>query len=479
MSWLLVYRIAEWGVCLLMVPVILRRRFAPVTSLAWLSIIFFLPEVGVVIYLLVGDSRLGRRRVRMHRKVIASMHTDQRLAYLGDRSEKPQLNTAHRPMILQAERIGGMGILGGNHVDLLAEPREMVDRLVGDIDAAQHHAHLLFYIFSPDSTGQRVVDALIAATRRGVKCRVLVDAVGSRQLFGFRQRGLIRRLKDSGVQIQRALPASPLRRRLARLDLRNHRKLAVIDGRIAYAGSQNIVDADYGHNRSAPWIDLSGRFTGPIVGQLQAVFLEDWAFEMDQTLQEDNIFPGLESAGPVYAQTVPTGPTQESVALLRMAIAAINASQQKVFITSPYFIPDEPTMLALAMAADRGVQVNIVVPTRSDHPLVSAAGRAYFDTLLDAGVHIHQHAQGLLHAKTITVDDEFALLGSSNFDIRSFYLNFEINVLLYGQEVTQKVRSAQIRYLSESTPIDPDRWRRRPATQRFLDSAAVLLSPLL
>ena len=479
MSWLLVYRIVEWGLCLLMVPVILRRRFAPVTSLAWLSIIFFLPELGLIIYLLIGDNRLGRRRVRMHGKMIASMRADQRLAYLRDHSDPPQLNAAHRPVILQAEQISGMGILGGNHVDLLAEPNQMVDRLVADIDAAQHHVHLLFYIFAPDATGRRVIESLIAAAQRGVKCRVLADAVGSRQLFGFRQRGLIHQLQDHGVQVQRALPASPLRRRLARLDLRNHRKLVVIDGQVAYTGSQNIVDANYGRRRTSPWIDLSGRFIGPIVGQLQAVFLEDWVFETDQTLEDEDIFPRLESAGPMYAQTVPTGPTQESIALLRVTIAAINAAQRKVLITSPYFVPDEPMMLALLMAADRGVEVNIVVPSRSDHPLVSAAGRAYFDTLLDAGVHIHQHTKGMLHAKTITVDDGFALLGSSNFDVRSFYLNFEINVLLYGQEITQKVRFAQMRYLSESTPINRDQWHRRPALQRFTDRVASLLSPLL
>ncbi|MEE9212479.1 MAG: cardiolipin synthase [Phycisphaeraceae bacterium] len=477
MSWLFIYNIAEWITRLVMIAVILRRRFTPATSLAWLTLIFFLPIAGLVIYLLIGGHGLGRRRVRLHRKVITAIRAGRRTDEPQPHVTRPQLDPALEPVIRQAERIGGMPILGGNHVELLAKTAATIDRLVADIDAAEHHVHMVFYIFADDDAGRRVAAALVRAARRGVTCRLLADAAGSRALFG--RNGLARNLREHGVETHPTLPVKPLRRRFARIDLRNHRKLAVIDGRIAYAGSQNIVNPDYGHRRAGVWHDMTGRFTGPVVAQLQIVFLEDWLYETDQNLDRPDILPPLEPVGQMPAQAVATGPSHESETLLRVILAAINAAQRKVIITSPYLIPDEPTMLVLSMAADRGVQVQIVVPRRSDHPLVSAAGRAYYAQLLDAGVSLYLHQKGLLHAKTITVDDAFALLGSSNMDIRSFYLNFELNVLMYGPQITQELRFAQTRYISEADELTADQWNRRPAAVRYLNSAAALLSPLL
>lgn len=479
MSWIFFYSLFEWTIRVAMVPMILRRRFAPATSLAWLSIIFFLPLAGVVLYALIGMPRLGRRRVRQHQEVVHMIRSGQRLAFLSDKVVRPEVDPALRPVILQAEHLGGMPILGGNDVELLARTDQTIDRLVTDIERAQHHVHLLYYIFAPDETGHRVAQALIAAASRGVTCRLLADAVGSRALFGLMHRPLVARLRQHGVHVARMLPASPLRRGLARLDLRNHRKLAVIDGLVAYAGSQNIVNPAHGHRRAGSWLDMTGRFTGPVVGQLQAVFLEDWVFETDQRIQGPNGFPSLDPTGVIAAQAVPTGPDERSEAMSRITLAAINAAQREIIITTPYLVPDEPTMVALSMAAGRGVTVSLVVPHRSDHPLVSAAGRAYYGPLLDAGVHLFEVHGGLLHAKTATVDNAFALLGSSNLDIRSFYLNYEISVLLYGPQVTQRVRDVQTRYLADARPVDREQWQRRPHVRQFIEAAASLLSPLL
>lgn len=478
MSWLIIaFSVVEWGIRILMVPVILRRRFTPATSMAWLSLIFFIPVLGLVVYGLVGANRLGKRRTRLHRTFIKSMRSYRRTADLKNLVVRPEVDPALLPMILQAERISRMPILGGNQVELLFDAEQAIERLIADIDAARQHVHLLFYIFRPDQIGQRVADALIRASHRGVNCRVLADAAGSRHLFS--RRGLAWHLNQQGVCTHRALPAAPLRRKLARLDLRNHRKLAVIDGVTAYTGSQNIVNTDFGHRRAGRWIDVTGRFTGPVVGQLQAVFLDDWGFETRHTPETPDIFPLPVTFGDVSAQAVATGPTQESFSLLRVILTAINTAQKRIVITSPYLVPDEPTILALSMAADRGVQVQIVVPRRSDHPLVSAAGRAHFDRLLRFGVGIYLHEPGMLHAKTMTVDDAFALLGSSNMDVRSFHLNFELNVLLYGSRVTDQLRTVQLEYLHEATRVDPRRWARRSPSQQFFDSTAALLSPLL
>jgi cardiolipin synthase len=434
--------------------------------------VFLSPEVGLVLYLLIGSRRLGHQRIRLHRAVIAAMRPAS-LAGLQEHVIAP----ASLPVVLQAEKIGGMPILGGNQVELIADTPAMIDRLITDIDAAHHHVHLLFYIIANDGTARRVAEALTRAAGRGVACRVLADGAGSRPFF--RRRGLARRLNAAGVRTEPALSVSPLRRRLARIDLRNHRKLAVIDGTVAYTGSQNIVDADYGRSPAGPWIDLTGRFAGPVVGQLQSVFIEDWAFETGEELGGPDYLPALQPVGEISAQTVPTGPSHQAEALPRVLLTAIHAARRKVVITSPYLVPDESTMLALAMAVDRGVEVDLVVPRRNDHPLVAAAARAHYDLLLESGVNVYLYGPGLLHAKTMTVDDSFALLGSSNLDIRSFYLNFELNVLLFGPQITHELRFAQTRYIADAQLLDRDRWQARPRLGRYMDSAAALLSPLL
>ncbi len=476
MSWLLTYTLIEWLIRLGMVPVILRRRFDPPTALAWLGIIFLLPEFGLVLYLLVGVRHLGRKRVKLHRALIASMRVKQ----LGGHQAftvRPEIDPALTAVVLQAERISELPILDGNSLELLEENDDFVNRLIGDIDAAVRHVHLLYYIFAQDQIGRRVTEALLRAAKRGVRCRLIADHAGSHRFF--RRSGLSRELLAGGVEVVRALPAFSLRRRLARLDLRNHRKLAVIDGLIAYTGSHNIVEPTYGQRRAGPWIDLSVRCTGPVASALQVVFLEDWAFETEERLGSEDIFPPVAVTGVTPAQVVPTGPTEDSNNLLRVLLASINAARRRIVITSPYFVPDQATVLGLAMAAERGVRVDLVLPRKSDHPLVSAAGRAYFDPLLEAGVNIHLHSRGLLHAKTMTVDDSFALLGSSNLDIRSLFLNFELNVLLFGEQITSTLRFAQTRYLEESQAVDRGQWATRPRIRQVGDGAASLLSPLL
>jgi cardiolipin synthase len=448
-----------------------------VLGLAWLVLIFAVPIVGLVVYLLVGTRHLGKRRARLHEQVVGAARTEPRMANLRAYAARPVIEPEQRNMILQAERISGNPIVAGNEFELVAEADDKVRRLIADIDAAQDHVHVLYYIFRPDAVGRQVIEALKRAARRGVTCRVLLDAAGSRSMF--KRRGAAHELRQAGVQISPALPVALLRRKLARVDLRNHRKLVVIDGHIAYTGSHNIVVETYGHKWAGKWEDLSTRCTGPVVAQIQMVFIEDWYFETDEHLTAPSLFPPLQPTGEIAAQAVPTGPSHEAETFRRVLIAALNSAQQQIIMTTPYLVPDEPTMLALAMAADRGVDVRLVVPARSDHPLVAAAGRSYFQPLMESGVSIYRYRTGMLHAKTITVDHAFALLGSANLDIRSFYLNFEINLLLYGAQITNYLRFAQQRYINESEPVSLAEWRRRPMAKQCVENAAALLSPLL
>ncbi len=487
MNWLIIWSLIEWGIRLIMVGVILRRRFMPATALAWLTITFLVPELGLALYLLVGDARLGRKRTKLHRLIVFASRRAGRLSRLQQHIMRPRVEPELEPVIVLAETIGGMPILGGNDVELLAEAEDMIARLIADIDAATHHVHLLFYIYACDSLGNQLSTALMRAAKRGVECRLLVDGAGSFAFWRSRMRG---EMETAGVRVAEALPVRLLRRSFARIDLRNHRKVAVIDGRIGYTGSHNVAEPFYGRGRKLRWIDLSARFTGPIVQQLQVVFLEDWAFDTGETVdgemgasdrpEASMYLPAVAATGSTVAQVVPSGPSESDNAQLpNVLLTAINAARRKVVITTPYFVPDEPTLMALLMAVGRGVEVELILPRKTDHQLVAAAGRFYFEPLLEAGVRIHLFDGGLLHSKTVTVDDSFALLGSTNMDIRSFYLNFELNVLLYGQAITGELRFAQQSYLQHANAINLDEWRRQPRWRRMVHSLAALLSPLL
>jgi len=478
MAWyfLILIAVVEWSIRIGMTAVILRRRLAPSTAMAWLMLIYFLPEVGLVLYWLIGVNHLSKRRTKSHKLTIAEVRARSDTDRLSRYVARPEVDPKQQNMVLQAERISGNPIIAGNDIELLPDADQLADRLAADIDQAAHHAHLLYYIFRPDAIGTRIGEALMRAADRGVACRLLADAAGSRAFF---RSGLPGELRRHGVEVVDMLPAAPWRRKLARIDLRNHRKVAVIDGRYAYTGSHNIVVEDYGHKTAGRWVDLSGRFTGPVVAQFQQLFCEDWAFNTDQTLAGDDLFPALEPSGEIAAQVVPTGPNHEGESFRRVLIAALAAAQRHIIMTTPYLVLDEPTLIALSMAADRGVQVELVVPAKSDHPIVAAAGRYFYQQLLEAGVNIHTYPDGILHAKTITVDDAFGLLGSANLDVRSFYLNFEVNVLLYGDQITQQLRFAQQRYLSRCDPVLLSDWRERPLYKQYFEGAASLMSPLL
>jgi cardiolipin synthase len=324
-----------------------------------------------------------------------------------------------------------------------------------------------------------VLDAAVRAVKRGVAVRLLIDDVGSGKLSEDRA---LRKWRHEGIDIRPAMSVGRIRRRLARFDLRNHRKLAVVDGGVGFAGSHNMVSQDY-HRKGQPMgrtVDLSAEFAGPIAGQLQKTFIDDWAFETNEILDGSPYFPDLQPRGDVAGHVVPTGPTDETETFRRVLIAALGSALDRVVLTTPYLIPDEPTLLALSLAAQRGVEVVLVVPERLNKPLVELASYAYYGRLIEAGIRIYQHQNYLLHSKTITVDDHLALVGSANLDVRSFELNFELTILLYGQKPTQQLRDIQQQYLDNSLPVDLEKWHgQRPTWRFYAERAASLCSPLL
>lgn len=478
-TWLPVaYVLLEWGIRLTMLPIALRRR-RPASAMAWLLLIFLLPMVGLVMYTLIGRQRLGRRRTRQ----AARAHEVIERSTVGDQPHRlrpghPDVDRRQHDLIAVAERVGEVPIIGNNALEGTADSEEAVRRIIEDIDHAEHHVHVLVYIFGNDRTGKEVGDALARAVQRGVRCRVLVDAVGSKAML----KGLASDLRTKGVEVVAMLPVNVVRLLLSRLDIRNHRKLVVVDGRIAWAGSQNLVDPDYGQTRIGAWKDVMLRVRGPAVLSLQRVFLEDWYAETGKLLETSGfggVLPEPEEAGESPVQVVPTGPHLRSRALQDLYLAGIQEAEERLVITSPYFVPDEPVMAALRVAVMRGVKVDIIVPLRGNNPIVNAASWAYFRDLVESGVSVHMHREGLLHAKTMTVDDSFSMVGSSNFDIRSFDINFELNLLLFGPAVTSRIRALQERYLAESDTVTHEQASGVGRIRRFTEEVARLFSPLL
>lgn len=468
MSWLLAYIAVGWLIRAGMVLTILRRNFAPGASIAWLLVIFLHPYIGLLLYQMFGENRLGPGRVDLHHALLKEYATT-----VPSLEPAPQINPGAAALTRLAKNVGCMPALAGNHVDFITGTDAIVQKLAADIDAATSHVHLLYYIFMPDATGRQIAEALKRAVARGVQCRVIVDEFASRHIF--RSGGFAAELKASGIKIVGALPTSPFRRR----DLRNHRKIAVIDNRIAYCGSHNLTNPDYGGRRGAPWIDISGRFTGPIVCEFARVFLMDWAFETPDRLPA----PGPEACpaqdGGIPMQIVPSGPISPGESFRRLLMGIIESTQHQLFLTTPYFVPDEPTLLALLTAKDRGVNVTIVLPHTSDNIFTAAAGRAQYAKLLNAGISIYLYQRGLIHAKTITADDQFAIIGSANIDVRSFHLNFEISTILYDSKTTCQLKALQQAYLSDATRLDSVQWKNRSVLSGYVDASMSLISPLL
>ena len=481
----------EWLIRIGMTPVVVRKR-AAAPALSWLALIYFIPWVGALLYLLIGEVDLGKRRSERHTQAAADLRARLDARHdprEGHEADEQLVRRAQRDIVVLCSRVGGSPVLGGNAVEPLADTEAFIDRLAGEIDGAESSVHLLYYIIGPSGSADRVLEALVRAAARGVECRVLADGVGSKPFLKRRAAGLRR----AGVRVQPCLPVNPFRRVLARLDCRNHRKLAVIDGRAAYVGSHNLIEAAYGQTatpaakiagsagvlRHGPWRDLSARLTGPAVAELQAVFLEDWRAETGETLTADHLFPELPDAGATPAQVAPSGPAGRPAAFRWLAVAALHEAESEVTITTPYMALDESTLRALQLTSMRGVDVRLVLPEKSNSPLAAAACRACYAELLDAGVRIFLHTEGLLHAKTMTVDDAFTLGGSGNLDMRSFLLNFELNTILYGRAAAAAVRDQQERYIAESRVLTAAEWGARPRWRHTIDRLAMLASPLL
>ncbi len=470
LSWTWAFLISEWVIRLVMLVYVPQKR-SPEGARSWLLLIFIEPFVGLILYGLIGRTYISKRRRALQAWAANLVKTEG--PPLFENLVHPDVPPEFQPAVALAKNLGHFPIVGGNGFELLNDYAGAIDRLVADIDAATHHVHLLYYIFADDATGRQVADALARAVGRGVACRVLMDGVGSRRSI----RTLGRRLRDAGVEVHEMLPLGFLRMLRARLDLRNHRKLAVIDGRVGYVGSQNLVNPEY--KKGITYEELVARVTGPVVVQMEAVFLVDRYFETEKRLPAEERYVNPVEAGSSPAQLLPSGPGYPHENTQRLMVALVHGARQRVVITTPYFIPDVPFLQAMQTAALRGVAVHLVVSRKIDQLLVGLAQRSYYEDLLESGVRIHVYHRHFLHAKHMSIDDAIVLVGSSNIDIRSFALNAEVSMLVYDPKVAARLREVQEQYFAHSEHLTLDEWNRRPLAAQVAQNMARLVDSLL
>ena len=473
---------AHWLIVIgLSIRVIMRRRPVGV-SLAWLTVIFSVPFAGAIFYFFIGESRIGEEYLARAAKIHDLYQNWQiTLKKRASREKPPAAPIAMRAIQLHAEKLAGFPTMRGNKVQLMDHFETVFTSIIEDVERAKSTCHLEFYIWTVGGKADDVAEALIRAVKRGVICRVLVDAVGSKD---FVRSKLAQHLRDSGIHVVASLPVGPLRMLMTRADLRNHRKIIVIDGEIAYTGSQNLVDPRFFKQDEGvgQWIDAMIRMEGPSVEALAGTFIEDWELNTGEglkALEETSDIRSIPEKGTTPVQVVPSGPAIRPEVIHQLLLTTIYSAQKKLVLTTPYFVPDESLITALISAAHRQVDVIIVVPAEVDSRLVHYASRSLFDNLMSAGVTIAAFKGGLLHTKSITVDDEICVFGTVNLDMRSLWLNFEVSLFIYDLKLTKQVRDMQMKYVHNANILKLTEWRKRSVFQRFTENAAQLVGPLL
>ncbi len=455
------------------IPLVLIRRKEAASTVAWIMTLLFLPAVGVLLFWFFGRDRV-RRPIRGKRAL--NWELRQRVSALPRPPSDDSLETLladqpaeQRDVMRLACRVGCPSIAAGNVVRVLLGAEETYAAELAAIDAARDHVHLESYIFQPDAVGLSFREALLRARARGVRVRVLLDGFGSRTA---NVRGFFRPIIVAGGRVAKFFPLDPIRRAWS-ANLRNHRKLLIVDGETGFVGGINIGEM------FLPWSDVHLRIDGPAVAHMQRLFCEDWYFATRYDPVNPAFFPQIPERGRAVVQVVGSGPDASIEAIHRLYFAAIASARERVWITTPYFVPDRAILVALQTAAQRGVDVRIVLPRESNHRVTFHAGRSFYEELLEAGVHIHEYLPGMLHAKAMVVDGRFATVGSANFDVRSFRLNFELVAVLYDATSVARLEAIFQDELAATEEVELERWHERGLRLRVIEGVGRLCAPML
>ncbi|USD66307.1 cardiolipin synthase [Vibrio sp. SCSIO 43136] len=461
------------------IRVVLKRRAVSV-SLAWLMIIYIVPVLGVVCYFLFGELNLGRKRAERAQNMFSPY------GFWFNQLHDCQ---AHQPDLIQGElsqihdlcsNRTGIPALCGNTLSLQTTPEGILRSVIEDIENAEQSIRMVFYIWHPGGLADSVASALIKAAKRGVTVQVLLDSAGSHRFFRSHWVDLMKR---SGVDVVQALGVSPMRVFLRRLDLRQHRKIITIDDQIAYTGSMNMVDPAHFKQDAGvgQWIDVMVRVTGPTVNVLAAIHAWDWEVETGERILPSFPLCAIEpeATDPHPVQVVPSGPGMPENLIQQVLNLAISQAKHSVRITTPYFVPSENLLETLKMTAQRGVKVELIIPHRNDSIMVKWASKAFYSELLNCGIEIYEFSGGLLHTKSVVIDEHYALIGTVNLDMRSLWLNFEVTLAVDDKAFTQELYWVQQSYIDQAHKIQSAEWSERGFIHRFFERAYFLFSPLL
>lgn len=469
-------------VAILSVRVIMKRPATGV-ALAWLLLIAIAPFVGALIYLLIGERRIGHRRAHG----IAALRAEYRP--IADAAIAAGLNdvdwSRHAPEVQAldtlARNLHSIPMVRGSTAELFSDTQEILAAIARDVDSAEQSILMEFYIWQQGGKADDVLEATIRAARRGVHCCLLIDALGARPWWKSDQP---RRLREAGVHLQAALPVGLLRTFIGRTDLRVHRKIVIVDGQVGWTGSMNLVDPRFFKQDSGvgQWVDAMVRLEGSVIVPLASTMIADWILETGESLDSLVALVGLERVRPLGTadiQVIPSGPGMSGDALLQMILAIINAARSELVLTTPYLVPDDSLLCALRGAAARGVVVRLIVPEKVDSLLTRYASRSYFDDLLNSGIEVYLYRGGLLHTKSISVDESICMFGTVNLDMRSIWLNYEVALFVYDRAFAANLRGLQQTYIDAADRLDPQLWAKRSVGTRFLEDAFRLMSPLL
>lgn len=460
--------------------IVIPRRRKPTAAMAWLLAILLVPFVGILLYLLIGSIRLPKAR-RDEQARIDGLIRERAQGWTATVDHSGEPRWVQR-VVEQNEALTSLPAVGGNATHLIDEYSASIDAMAEAIATAERFVHVEFYIVAWDDTTRGFFSAMEAAVARGATVRLLADYVASRRVADWKK--TFDELDRIGVQWQWMLPVQPLKGKYQRPDLRNHRKLVVVDGRIAFVGSQNLIDRSYNApksiKRGLKWQELMTSLEGPAVAEVNTVFLSDWLIETGEELEAEQVrADDIAPAGDLVCQIVPSGPGYSTENNLRLFLSLIHGATEKVILTSPYFVPDEAMVYAITTACQRGLDVQLFVSEIGDQWLVYHAQRSYYEALLEAGVRIFLYpAPYVLHAKHFSIDDDIAVIGSSNMDIRSFSLNMEVSMMVRGASFVTAMREVEQKYRDAGRELTLADWRNEPRSATFMDGVARLMSAI-
>ena len=474
--------VLEYIVKIIAVGVVPENR-RPSSSSAWLLLILFVPIVGIPAFLLLGSPYINQRRARIQAEANELMHEG-----ADDLPDVPPSLVAE-PEFVSVAQLGraltALPMVTGDSHGVISDYEASIKRMAELVDGAAEYVHVEIYIMAWDSTTDIFFQALERASARGVEVRVLFDHIGSRKYPGFHRLG--KRLNAAGIEWHLMLPFIPWRGKARRIDLRNHRKLLVIDGKRAMMGSQNMIDSSYLNRKNSQigrnWHDIMVELSGPIVAGIEAVFSTDWYSESGQALgirpyERDGNEPEVGGATSAM-QLVPSGPGFTTAPNLKVFTSMMYLAQKRLAIVSPYFVPDESLLAAVETAARRGVDVELYVSEQADQYMVDRAQSSYYRSLLEAGVRIFLYPKpAVLHTKCFIVDDLYAVMGSSNMDMHSFGLNYEISLLTTGGDLVDDIVDVIADYQHVSHELTLEEWEKRPWPRRYMESVMRLTSSL-